>query len=39
MAIHIKFATGMKEKSKKKPGFIIDISYSREEVPGTARQK
>jgi hypothetical protein len=23
----------------KKPGFIIDIRYSREEVPGTARQR
>jgi hypothetical protein len=26
-------------KRNKKPGFIIDIRYSREEVPGTAPQK
>jgi hypothetical protein len=28
-----------KVESIKKPGFIIDIRYSREEVPGTVRQR
>jgi len=31
------FATA--KMSIKKPGFIIDIYYSREEVPGTAVQR
>jgi hypothetical protein len=30
---------GNNSGENKKPGFIIDIRYSREEVPGTAPQK
>jgi hypothetical protein len=34
----MKELTGNADRNKK-PGFIIDIRYSREEVPGTAAQK